>query len=330
MSWACAVLLSGCAASGPSVKTSIPGDLRVEAIAIQPFGFRWPESASRSLLLAGRIEAQLDAAMGDKVLLFAPPDFRVYRPEADSWAGTNVVALFPEWQVRPDHALVLRGWAEKRSLSSRQEISNAQGNQVGTAAAEETTYVAHVELVAPSTQTVVVEVNGKAQVDPFAESPVDEADPTPELTTLVKSLVAEAIQAVAPSVHGPAPAHDFGLTTLWVPQAAIQYEEPGRASLEKWLATQDPLEADIQRVSVMRFANPGLPDAGATQFTRMPGGLFVTGLPPGSPLRAGDLIVQIRGEPALPQTLQRAKFAPGPVPVRVRHPDGTFAELTLR
>jgi hypothetical protein len=322
-----ALAVAGCK-SGPGSRLAA-AEVPVSAIVMYPFGFRWPEPAYRSFELSHRLLALAIDQAGDSVLLLGPPELKVYRPEDNGWASNNAAALLPALRLQPEQAILLRPWAERRIASSRQELFDARGRPVGSGAAQETTYIGHVEVIHPSTQAVLLELAEEARVDPFAPRAEDEADPTPELTRLMLALTGRALEALRGRLQPPGKPRDFGLTCAFNPQAILTYSEEGRPSLEAILAQADPLEAEILRVARVRFANPGISDAQASLLSRLPGGLYVRRLPPASPLQAGDLITAIAGEPALPQTLQRARFSEGPVPLRVRRADGTSAELAL-
>lgn len=324
----CLFTASGCKGSEANVALAAPG-VKASALVIYPFGFRWSEPAYRSFELSHRLIAVAVEQVGDSALVFGPPDFKVYRPEDNGWASNNLITLLPNLRLRPDQAVVLRPWAERRAASSRRELFDSKGKPIGAGAVEEITYLGHIELVHPSSRTVLVELSGEAKVDPFAPKVEDEADPTPELTGLMLSLTAKALEALRGNLVPPGKPRDFGLTCAFNPQAALAYADEGRPPLEAMLAQADPLEAEILRVARVRFANPGMTDAQATLLSRLPGGLYVRRLPPSSRLKPGDLITAIAGEPALPQTLQRARFSEGPVPIKVRRADGSFSELQL-
>lgn len=315
----CALVALSACRTAPPIKTDLKDGDSFSAIVIYPFGFRWPEPAFRSFQVAQRMFEAANTALGDRTLLFAPPDYRVLRVEEnDTWTATDVLARFAEYNLRASDAVVLRAWAEKRVASSSQQLLDSHGKAIGAGNAEETTYVATVQLLHPSSERIWAEVSGEAKVDPFAEKPADDPDPAPELTALVTALEQRLLDTVDGRARRPAPARDLGLRCQFNPQIAISYSEPNRASLELWLARQDALEADIQRLQLVRFANPGMSDSGASALLKMPGGLVVIGYRPSAPLHAGDLLLSIDGHPALPQTLQRARFLSGPIPIKVR------------
>jgi hypothetical protein len=322
---ACAV---GCRAHYQQ-KLQLDPALEISAIVVYPFGFRWPEGAYRSFELSQRlIDVVLDKA-GDQALVFGPSEFHVYKPQDDNaWAASNAVALFPQYGLSAHKALVLRPWAEKRQATSQKELYDANGKPKGRSTVQEVTYFGHVELLHPSTRQVIVEELGEAQVDPFADHP-DDGDPAPELTQLMQGLTAAALDAVSDQLKAPAKPTSFDVTYELIPDEALKFEDEGRPELEKQLAKLDPVEADVVRLARVRFANPGIKDKEAGKLLKLPGGLYVTSAGSAFKARPGDVIHLIDSRPALPQTLQRARFAGAPVTVRIRRPTGISQETTL-
>lgn len=324
---ALAVLATGCK-SGFQKKLFVAPSLSASAVFVTPFGFRWPEPAYRSFELSHKVLDIAQEKVGEQVLLFGPPEFKVYRAEDNGWAGSSAVTLLPAARVRPENALLLRPWAEKRITSSRREITNAQGKAVGVGAGEDVTFIGHVELIHPSTQTLVVEVVGEAAVDPFAEKkPEEEADPAPELTKLMQALTAEAFAQLQGHLKPPAAPRELPVVSLaFHPAEAFRYAEEGRPALDS--LAQDALELELLRTARVRYANPSLSDAEAAKLLKLPGGLIVKEAKPGSPLKEGDVITTVEGQPALPPTLQRARFKEG-VLLKVRRTDGSTTEVVL-
>ena len=321
------LLGSGCRTSSEK-RLFLAPRLSASALVVMPFGFRWPEPAYRSFEMGQRILSVTDNQVGGQALLFGPSEFKVYRATDDSWAGSSAVTLLPPVRIKPENALVLRPWAEKRVTSSRREVLDAKGRAVGAGNAEETTYVGHVEILHPSTQTVAVDVSGEVQVDPFAEKkPEDEADPAPELSRLMQRLTTEALAELKGHLAPPAPPRPLPFQVAFNPKAAATYAEEDRPSLEA-LAAKDPLEGELLLQGRVRYANPQMTDAEATRLLKLPGGLLVTQAEPGAPVKPGDLITQVDGQPALPQTLQRARFKQGVV-LQVRRADGTVADAVF-
>jgi hypothetical protein len=191
----------------------------------------------------------------------------------------------------------------------------------------EVTYIGHVELIHPSTRQVVVEEVGQVQVDPFADH-TDDPDPVPELTQLMKALTAEALAAVDDHLKARSEPLPIDLKYELVPKEIYAYAEEGRPSLETELQKGDALEADVVRLTRVRYANPKITDAEASKLLKLPGGLYVTKASPGSKVKPGDLIHLVDGQPALPQTLYRARFEKGAA-ARVQRANGEVQELAF-
>lgn len=309
-------------------KVAVDPNLEVSAIAVYPFGFRWPEGAYRSFELSQRlIEVVLDKA-GDQALVFGPSEFQVYKPQDDNaFAASNLVGLFPAYNLSAHKVVVLRPWAERRQATSQKELYDANGKRKGISTVQEVTYEGHVEILHPSTRQVIVEAQGEAQVDPFADRG-DEADPAPELTQLMSALTAQALDGMSERLVPPSKPAAFDVTYEFVPEEALKYAEEGRPELEKELARTDAVDADVVRLTRVRYANPGIKDKEAAKLVKLPGGLYVTNSS-GFKALPGDLIHLIDNRPALPQSLQRARFSGSPVTIRIRGPTGNSREATL-
>ncbi len=326
---AAAVSLTACKTAYQK-KVTVPEGLTVSLVAVYPFGFRWGEKPYRAFELSQRIVSVGLAKAADRALFFGPSEFRVYRPEDDNaWAATDVVSQLPSYNIRPEQAVVLRPWAERRIHTAQKELYDAKGRGIGLQAVQETTYVAHVEILHPSKQQTLVEVSGEAVVDPFAEKPEEDADPAPELTALVEGLTKEALKALDDAFAPPSPPKPFDLKLAFNPQEALRFTNGAGASLELELAKMDPVESELVKVNRVKFANPGMDDAQASKLTRLIGGLYVVAPAPKEQLAPGDLITTLDGHPAMPQSLHRARFSTTPVNARVRRATGDFADLVL-
>ncbi len=329
---ACVVLLvtlSGVACRTPyQTQRSIPPELTAHTVLVYPFGFRWPEPAWRSFELSQRlIDTALDEA-GETALFFGPSEFKVYRPQDDNaWVASDAVSRLASQGLRADQALVLRPWAERRVQSAQRELQDAQGRPMGVSTVDETTFQGHVEVLHPSSGRVLVEVTGEAKPDPFAERV--EEDPAPELTRLMEGLTRQALSALEGTLRPPRlPSPPLARVAL-VPWEAFQYAEEGRPAFAPTLASLDALDAEVVRHQRLRFANPELEPETLARLSRMPAGLYVLEAPPGGRLAPGELVVGLEGGPALPQVLARVRFSPTPVQVRLRLPEGEFAERLL-
>jgi hypothetical protein len=320
-----ALLLPGlaCRASSYAVQRAVPESLRASAVAVYPFGFRWETPPWRAFELSQRLVDVALAEAGERALFFGPSEFKVYRPADDNaWAASNVVPLLTPYSVRPEAALVLRPWAEKRVESGQRELLDDKGRTVGQSNVEDTIYLGHVEVLHPSTQTVILEVTGEARADPFAERTDEGADPTPELTRLMEGLVREALRTLEPHLRAPRePAPPGPPAVALIPWAAFDYA-PALSGL-------DPLDAELLRQQRLRFANPAVEAPVLDRLSRLTEGLYVLSAPPGAKLGAGDVVLSLDGAPALPQALARARLAPAPVEARVRRASGEVVPVIL-
>jgi hypothetical protein len=332
---ACALLfavLGGVACQSPyRAQRAIPPELTAHAVMVYPFGFRWPEPAWRSFELSQRLIDVALAEAGEQALFFGPSEFKVYRPLDDNaWVASNAVSRLVSYGVRPEQALVLRPWAERRVHSVQRELHDAAGRPMGAGTVEETTFLGHVEVLHPSSGRVLVEVTGEAVPDPFAEHSDDGADPAPELTRLMVGLTHEALAALEDTLRPPRPPTPPPADkVLLVPWEAFAYAEEGRPAFAPELAAMDSLDAEVVRQQRLRFANPALEPSELTRLARMPAGLYVLEAPDGGKLAPGELVVALEDGPALPQALARVRFSPVPVQVRVRRPDGNVAGRLL-
>jgi hypothetical protein len=319
-----ALLLPGLACRAPyHVQRSVPESLTASAVMVYPFGFRWETPPWRALELSQRL---VDVALfeaGERALFFGPSEFKVYRPADDNaWAASNAVTLLTSYSLRPEAALVLRPWAEKRVESGQRELLDDKGRTVGQSNVDDTVYLGHVEVLHPSTQKIILELSGEARVDPFAERTDEGADPTPELTRLMEGLVREALRTLEPHLRAPREPTPPALPTVaLVPWAAFDFA-PALAGL-------DPLDAELLRQQRLRFANPTVEAPVLDRLSRLTEGLYVLSAPPGSKLAQGDVVLSLDGAPALPQALARARLAPTPVEARVRRASGEVVPLVL-
>lgn len=323
--------LTGAAcSSGYKIQRDVPAELSASAVMVYPFQFRWPERAYRSFELSQRLIDVALAEAGERALFFGPSEFKVYRPDDDNaWAASTAVPLLVPYGVRPEQALVLRPWAERRVQSGQRELLDDKGRPMGQSTVEEMTYMGHVEVLHPSTQRRVLEISGEVQADPFAERTDDGADPAPELTVLMEKLTRQALQALkehllAPREPSPAPA-----TVALIPWQAFEYADEGRPAHVGALASMDPLDAELLRQQRLRFANPGVETPVLDRLARFPAGLYVLSSPEAGKLTEGDLLLQIDGQPALPQVLARTRLAPTPTQVQARRAMGGTFQILL-
>ncbi|MBI3181234.1 MAG: hypothetical protein HYZ28_03725 [Myxococcales bacterium] len=324
----CAALACGCKA-GFTKRLWVRPSLKISAVAVYPFVFRWEEPAYRSFELSQKLIDAVAPKGGDYFRLYGPSEFKVYRPDDDNaWAATSAVALLPSAGLVPDQAVVLRPVAEKRVQSGQKEVLDAKGRPLGTAAVQEVTYIGRVEILHPTTGDMVVEVRGQAEVDPFAVRLDDGADPAPELTALMQALAVEALASLAHyAAPKSGPLRELDIAVAFNPKLAFTYSEGGRPALEVKLSSLDPVEAELLSQGRVKFANPDLTDAEVAKLVRLPGGLYVRKVPKGSKLEVGDVVMAIDGESALPQSLHRLRFTSVPGRLKVRRASGETAEV---
>lgn len=323
--------LTGAAcSSGYKTLREVPAELSASAVLVYPFLFRWPEPAYRSFELSQRLIDVALSEAGEQALFFGPSEFKVYRPEDDNaWAASTAVTLLVPYGIRPEQALVLRPWAERRIQSGQGELLDAKGRPVGQSTVEETTYQGHVEVLHPSTHHRVLEISGEVKADPFAERTDDGADPAPELTVLMEKLTRQALQAVAEHLHAPREPSPAPATVALIPWQAFEYADEGRPAHVGALALGDPLDAELLRQQRLRFANPGVETPVLDRLARLPAGLYVLSSPEGGKLAPGELLLEIDGQPALPQVLARTRLAPTPAQVQVRRAGGGTSQILL-
>jgi hypothetical protein len=337
-----AVALAALSCGGKRVKhVSVDASVEPQAVLVYPFGFRWDEPAWRAYAMGQRLVAVAQGAVGERALLFGPGELKIYRADDNNaWAATTAATLLPAYGLKPEQVVLLRAWAEKRVLTSRQDVSDARGRKLGARAVEETTYVAHVELVHPSTQATLVDLQEEVTPDPFATRADEEPDPAPELTALVSRLADEALHELdgrwrsygrprwreVPLRKGETVVK---LTARANPAALYTYGDSAHPSLEYELAKANELERELLQVQAIRFLNPGLSLADATRLSRLPPGLQISTAPKRLDLSPGVLIVEVQGQPAAPQMLWRARLQPEPVPIKIRDPDGQYRAASL-
>ncbi len=288
------LLAAGCAAAGPQVRVVRPLDRPVQAraLAVYPFGFRWPEPPFRSLVLGVATAEAL--AGGGRLLVFGPDEFLVLRHEAhDPRVGTDLLSALARRSLPATSFLAVRAWAEQRV----ERTTGAVDGQGTVRTRETTTFVEHLEVLDGGGGGVLLELEGTAVRQPGAAS--DPFDPTPEVTRLHRELTARAWALLEPHLTAPA-LEPLPLRLRWLPAAALTWAPPGVKSMSERLAEADPLDVDLLRLSVYRAADPVTPDAELARLMRLPGGLLVDAAePPWSPaLRPGDVILTAGGEAA--------------------------------
>jgi hypothetical protein len=293
--------LAGCAASVPVVvRQPLERPVKARLVAVYPYAFRWEEPAHRSLLLAMEVVRML--VEKDRVAVIGPDEFSVYRGSVDDPRyGTDLTTFLADRNLPPTGFVALRPWAERRV----QRTTGVIEGKGAVAHYESVEYVAHLDLLDGAGAGVLLELEAKAMKDPA--TPADPFDPTPELTRLHRGLMEAAWEALEPRLTADR-LQPLPLQVTWLPANAMGWAPLGQRPLSEQLATMDPVQADLQRLAVYRFADPAADDATVAQRMRLPGGLLVEQAGgPFSVLRPGDVIVAAGRDPARgPQVLQRS------------------------
>jgi len=317
----CALAL-GCS-SGIAVEVRPGGTLPVQAAAIYPFQFRWDEPAYRSFELSQMLALQ--AVATQRYAVFGPGEFRLVRATSDNpFIGSDLALGLADRGLSPLKAIVFRPSAEKRSQSAVKQVFDERGRPKGSARIEEATVLVRLEVFHSASREIVAVITGRVDLDPFAER--DPSDPTPELTALLRRMMKVALSELEDRAPGQRLEREPGFAFLWNPKCAFEFAADGRPPLSEWLEKLDPLEQDVATEARLRFFFPKLDDRQLARLKGLPSGLLVTDVSgaAGEQLAQGDLVVQVNGEPALPQALQRAlRATPAGAPIRLRVRRGT-------
>jgi hypothetical protein len=270
----------------------LSGPIAAQALAVYPVTFRWEAPPERGLLL-GMVAAEALAAQ-DRLLVFGPAEFDVYRPEADDpRAGTNLVGAMAERSLPSTGFVALRAWVERREERTSRQL-DGKGTVLTTAAV---VWVEHLELLDGGGAGVLLELSGETGRDPALAA--DPYDPTPELSRLHRELVARAWRALEPRLEAP-PLPPLPVEVRWLPAAALTWAPPGAPPAAGRPAALDAVEADLRRLALYGFMDPAASDAELARRQRLPAGLLVERVeaPWAGTLRPGDVIVDAGGERA--------------------------------
>ncbi|MGI5860795.1 MAG: PDZ domain-containing protein [Myxococcales bacterium] len=314
------LLTAGCA-SGATIKVEVkPGKpLEAQALAVFPFQFRWDEPAWRSFELSQALALQ--AIETGRYSVFGPGEFKLVSGQASNpFLGSDLVLSLADRGLSPMAALVFRCTAERRTTSAVQQVFDSAGKPRGVGRAEEQQIVAALEVFHSASREKLASASGMVQVDPFRAA--DPSDPLPELTGLVRALMAEVLEQLEDRAPGVLVERDAGFDYLWNPKATLDFSWEGKPPLREALEKADALDKELLLEARLRFFHPDLEPGTLSTLMRSPAGLLVTSVREAAEagLVAGDLIVGIAGEPALPQALQRA----------LRGAEGTSVALQVR
>jgi hypothetical protein len=328
-----AMLLAGCSSSVRITAKEPEQKLELVGVFIYPFAFRWDEPAYRSFELSQRMVDVGLAAAGDELSFWGPSEFKVIRPDDDAaWVATTALPQLTGTGARPDQAVVMRPWAEKRVNSSQAEAHDAKGHARGSSTTEETTYLVHLEVIHPATRERLLDLEGEVKIDPFAEAPPEaDYDPAPLLTRLCEKLALQAVKKLSKySVERQQmklPVFALAMT----PASALRWQDSARPPAELEMAKMDAASLDLFMQARAKFLNPKLSDLQVSKLTKLPIGLQVVAKVEDAKWQVdeGDLLMTIDDIPALPQVWSRLKFAPAPANVKVRRPTGEMVEVLL-
>ncbi|MBK7858756.1 MAG: hypothetical protein IPJ65_09065 [Archangiaceae bacterium] len=241
--------LAGCAACSPGrfVTHPAPENLEVLGVAVYPVAFRWDEPAYRSYELSQRLIAAGLEVAAERFSFWGPSEFKVMRADDDAaWVASTALPLLTGTGARPDQGLVIRPWAEKRVTSSMQEAQDARGRRAGGSNSEETIYVAHLEVVHPSTHELLLEAEAEVKVDPFADpGPDADFDPAPALTALMERLMRATVKKLGAYAPGRTTQPLPRLEVAFTPATALRWSDGARGSGELEMVKMDPASLDL-------------------------------------------------------------------------------------
>jgi hypothetical protein len=307
-----ALLLAGCSAHTVRVDL-VPGKpLPAQAMAVFPFDFRWETPAWRSWELSQVLTSQIVAT--NRYMVFGPGEFKLIRGEASNpFLGSDLVLSIADHGVSPTAALVLRPSAERRVHSELKQLFDSDGKPRGSERVEFVTVFARLEAFHSATRERVATAQGSVEIDPFAAR--DGSDPLPELTALMKQMTAKLLDELEERAPGEEIARAPGFEFLWNPKAGLDFALEDKPPLRQRLEQSDPLERDLIVENQLRFFHPDLDLRTVVALKKLPGGLWVTevdGRARAAGLQVGDLVVEVAGAPAHPQSLHRALRQPPP------------------
>jgi hypothetical protein len=301
--------------------------VEVTSIFVYPFGFRWDEPAYRSFELSQRLVQAGIKEAGDVFSFYGPGEFKVLRAEDNgAWVATTALQLMISSGARPEQGLMIRPWAERRMASASHETEDAKGRGAGRSDSEETVYVGHIEVVHPSTHSVLMEAETMLKVDPFAATPDAEFDPAPALTAMMEKLMTQAVSKATKWSSSRKLSELPKLQFSYTPQHALEWADEMREAATVEFAKMDIVDQEMFLAARARYLNPTLKHDEAMKLSHLGAGLRVT--QGGKNLVPGDLIVALGPVPAAPQVWQRLRFS-GPFIAKVKKENGNLIEMLL-
>ena len=253
------------------------------------------------LALSARVGLRAVSAASGRALVWGPTEIHPLHPERSDWTATDALGSIRSAGVAPTEVLLVRARLDRTSAEGRQEVAG-RGGGAGVGASAEGIDRVRVELIHPSSGSIVVESSADARVDPFR---TDGDGPGPLLDRVLDDAVA-------------------GLEGKWA--------HPPRPAVDAWrLLGPTPgatgLEGEVRRLSQLRMANPGLGEDEAARLMRRPPGVFVRMAEITTRLHAGDVVTAIDGTPATPESLDRARQGTRDVRLEVEPASGAVRRV---
>ncbi len=310
--WRCLLLcfpLVGCVAGVQRVVHELPAPPRVSTIIIPGARLTGVEAPGwRAFELAQRQVAVALSLVGRQLAVVGPAQVKVVHFDRAGWDGTTALPLLSRAQLAPDEAVLLRTSAELREAETTFEREDARGEDRASTRSRQARWLLTVEVLHPATATVLAEVHGQLDEDPFAPpNEQEEFDPHWAMTRLLETLTREALAIIDRWQLPRAPLPELNLALA----PAITAAQPDAAR-----AQPDALRAEVWMQNRARFLTPWLDEAQAARLARTPPSLVVLAAPGGARLQPGDLILSVDGQPALPEVLARGRLK-GQVRLRV-------------
>lgn len=271
----------------------------------------------RQFELAQRACDRLVREAGDALAVYGPTEFRVMKPELDdAWVATDAIPTLVKSGSRPDQGAALKVFVERRVASSAMQTESLKGQARGATATEETTWLVRAEVSHPSSKTTLIEVSGQVTVDPF-QTPPPEADwdEAPQLTALLERVIAEAGRHARGHAVERRVAPRSDLVFAATPAASALL--PGGAMGDGI----DALQREVAQQNRARVLAPTATEAQASTLARaLPGTAVVSGSD--GKLSAGDVVLSVDQQPALPHVLARVRFKGAPAELEVKRAGG--------
>ncbi|MCA3016698.1 MAG: hypothetical protein INH41_30305 [Myxococcaceae bacterium] len=279
-------------------------------------------TGGRQFELAQRACDRVVSEVGDVLAVYGPTEFKVLKLGVpDAWVATDAVPTLVRAGSRPDQGATLELFIERRLSSAVRQLESSSGQARGSTSTEETTWLVRAELSHPSSRTTLVELGGQVTVDPFeAPSPEAEWDEAPPLTALLDKVVAQAAEHARQHAAARIPAPRSNLTLVATPASASLFSASAASE------GADALQRELTLQNRARVLAPGVSDAQAATLARaLPGTAVLSGRD--GQLAAGDVVLNVDRQPALPQSLSRLRLKGVPATLEVKRADGSTVEV---